>query len=82
MMGTDAYSLDIPIHVMVDKFRNGDVEAFFPVHRVGRQVEYVHAEKLANLDLLPLSGYKVALFPVKIRKGSGAWCRAVAILDA
>jgi kynurenine formamidase len=34
-----------------------------------------------NLDKLPPTGFKVALFPIKIRRGSGAWCRAVAILE-
>lgn len=81
MMATDAYSLDIPIHLMAQRLKDGDKDAFFPVHRAGRDVEYLHAEKVINLDRLPPTGFKVALFPVKIRRGSGAWCRAVAILD-
>lgn len=81
MMGTDAYSLDIPIHIMAERLKAGDKDSFFPVHRAGRDVEYVHTEKLVNLQVLPPNGYKVALFPIKIRKGSGAWCRAVAIFD-
>lgn len=81
MMATDAYSLDIPVHLMAQRLKDGDKDAFFPVHRAGRAVLYLHAEKVVNLDQLPPSGFKVALFPVKIRKGSGAWCRAVAILE-
>lgn len=81
MMATDAYSLDIPVHLMAEAMKDGDADRFFPVHRAGREVEYVHAEKVVNLDLLPPTGFKVALFPVKIRRGSGAWCRAVAILE-
>lgn len=81
MITTDAFSLDIPIPRMVEKFRAGDKDSYFPVHRVGREVEYVHAEKVVNLHLLPPTGFKVALFPVKINKASGAWCRAVAIIN-
>ncbi len=81
MITTDAFSLDIPLHLMAEKLKNGDTEGFFPAHRAGRLVEYVHAEKVMNLDKLPSKGFKVSLFPIKIRKGSGAWCRAVAILE-
>lgn len=80
MITTDAFSLDIPIPRMVEKFTQGDKEAFFPAHRAGREVEYVHAEKVVRLDLLPPVGFTVSLFPVKINKASGGWCRAVAIL--
>jgi kynurenine formamidase len=34
-----------------------------------------------NLDKLPPTDFKVALFPIKIKRASGAWCRAVAILE-
>jgi kynurenine formamidase len=81
MITTDAFSLDIPLRLMAEKLKRGDTEGFFPAHRAGRTVEYIHAEKVVNLELLPPTGFKVALFPVKIRKGSGAWCRAVAILE-
>ena len=78
---TDAYTLDIPVPRMVEKMKAGDKAAYFPVHRAGRKVEYTHAEKVVNLNALPTSGFKVALFPVKIRRASGAWMRAVAIFD-
>lgn len=81
MMGTDAYSLDIPVHLMAEALKNGEKDRFFPVHRAGREVEYVHAEKVVNLDQLPATGFKVSLFPVNIRRGTGAWCRAVAIIE-
>lgn len=81
MITTDAYSLDIPLKYMAEKLKDGDKDGFFPAHRIGREVEYVHAEKVINLRLLPATGFKVSLFPIKIRKGSGSWCRAVAILD-
>ncbi|MDR2999034.1 MAG: cyclase family protein [Microbacterium sp.] len=81
MITTDAFSLDIPLKYMAEKLRNGDKDGFFPAHRIGREVEYVHAEKVVNLKALPSKGFKVSLFPIKIRKGSGAWCRAVAMID-
>ena len=81
VMTTDAFTLDIPIPRMVEKFKAGDTEAFFPVHRAGRKVEYLHAEKVVVPPDLPTTGFKVCLFPIKIRRGSGAWCRAVAILE-
>jgi kynurenine formamidase len=39
-------------------------------------------EKLANLNQIPkLFGFKISLFPVKGRKASGAWWRAVAMVE-
>lgn len=81
MITTDAFSLDIPLRYMAEKLRAGDKDGFFPAHRIGREVEYVHAEKVVNLGELPSTGFKVCLFPVKIRKGSAGWCRAVAIVE-
>jgi kynurenine formamidase len=78
---TDAYTLDIPVPRMVEKMKAGDKAGYFPVHRAGRKVEYTHAEKVVNLESLPAHGFKVALFPVKVRRASGAWTRAVAIFD-
>jgi len=80
-MTTDAFTLDIPIPRMAEKLKAGDREGFFPVHRAGRKVEYLHAEKVVIPDDLPKTGFKVALFPIKIRRGSGGWCRAVAIIE-
>ena len=81
MITTDAFSLDAPIPSMVERFREGDRASFFQAHRAGRQVEYVHAEKVVNLQSLPPVGFTVALFPVRIRKASGGWCRAVAMVE-
>lgn len=80
-MATDAYSLDIPIHLMVEALKEGRKADYFPVHRAGRDVEYIHAEKVVNMQALPVLGFKVAMFPIKLRKGSGAWIRAVAFLE-
>jgi len=80
--GIDAWSFDRPLVFMREDLKNGNPEAFLPAHRVGREREYCHVEKLANLHELPRPfGFKVSVFPVKIARASGAWCRAVAILE-
>jgi hypothetical protein len=56
--------------------------AFLPAHRAGREREYCHIEKLANLDQLPHPhGFQVSVFPIKIARASGGWVRAVALVD-
>jgi kynurenine formamidase len=68
---------------MREDLKAGRPEAFLPAHRVGREREYCHIEKLANLHTLPRPfGFKVSVFPISIARASGAWCRAVAILEA
>jgi kynurenine formamidase len=80
LIGTDAFTLDIPGSIMLEELQKGNKEAFFPVHFAGREKEYIHSEKLFNLKSLSRpSGFKVAIFPIKIEKASGGWTRAVAI---
>ena len=80
LIGTDAFTLDIPIPRMIEELKKGNTEAFFPVHNAGREREYIHAEKLSNLKSLPKPfGFKVAMFPVNIEDAAGGWTRAVAI---
>jgi kynurenine formamidase len=80
--GIDAWSFDRPIAFMKDDLKAGNPEAFLPAHRVGREREYCHIEKLANLDQLPKPhGFRVSVFPIKIARASGGWVRAVALVD-
>lgn len=80
-IGIDANNLDIGTAYMVQRLKEGNPEQFFQCHYLGREREYIHAEKLANLDQIPRpTGFQVALFPVKVEKGSAGWCRAVAIV--
>lgn len=80
--GIDAWSFDRPLAYMKEDLKAGNAEAFLPAHRVGREREYCHIEKLANLDQLPRPfGFRVSVFPVKIARASGAWCRAVAVFE-
>jgi len=83
VMGIDAISFDRPFGIMVeDYYKSGDKSKLWPAHIFGRDREYFHIERLANLDKLPRPyGFKFACFPVKINGVGAAWARAVAIMD-
>ena len=83
VMGIDAWGFDRPFWAIKEEFqRTGDKSILWEAHRVGREKEYCHIEKLANLDKLPRPfGFKVAFFPIKLTGCSGGWCRAVAIVQ-
>lgn len=82
VMGTDGWGWDIPLPLAVEKYKqsNGSY-TIWEGHLVGRQYEYYHIEKLANLDQLPPYGFKVMAFPVKLKGGTAAWVRPVALLQ-
>jgi kynurenine formamidase len=81
-MGIDANGFDLPFMVMVQKYlATKDSRVLWPAHMYGRTREYIHMERLANLDRLPGShGFQIACFPVAIRDAGAAWVRAVAIV--
>ena len=80
--GIDAWSFDRPTTELIKDLKAGNADAYWAAHRVGREREYCHIEKLANLDLIPEPfGFKVSVFPIRIEGGSGAWVRAVAIIE-
>ncbi len=80
--GTDAWGWDRPFDIMVRELKAGKKESFWEAHFLGKEKEYCHLERLANLDKLPRPfGFKVAAFPIKIEKASAGWVRAVAILE-
>jgi kynurenine formamidase len=56
-------------------------DLFWQAHLVGQQHEYLHMEQLTNLESLPAFGFKVAVFPLKIKGASAAPARVVAIMD-
>ena len=81
-MGTDAWGWDRPFDTMVADFKAGKREQFWESHYFGKEKEYCHIERLANLDKIPKPfGFKVAAFPIKIEGASAGWVRAVAILE-
>ena len=78
--GTDAWSWDAPfVHTARRVAATGDASLIWEGHRAGMVRGYCHIEKLANLDLLPATGFEVCCFPVKVRAASAGWCRPVAI---
>lgn len=82
VIGIDAYGLDKPFAKMAEEYRNQGLSALFSVHYAGREREYCQIEKLCNLDRIPRPyGFLVSVLPIKLAASSGAWVRAVAIVD-
>jgi kynurenine formamidase len=83
VMGIDAWGWDRPFWAIKEEFaRTGDKSLLWGAHFVGRDKEYCHIEKLANLDKLPKPfGFKVVCFPVKLAGGSAGWVRVAAIIE-
>ncbi|MBU2644762.1 cyclase family protein [bacterium] len=79
VMGIDAWGWDAPLAMQAgtanEKRQPG---IFWQSHQAG--IQYSQIERLVNLDPLPPFGFKVACFPLKIKGGSGAPARVVAIL--
>lgn len=81
VMGTDAWSWDVPLALEAKEFaENGDPTIIWEGHRVSKDIAYCHIEKLTNLDKLPVTGFTVQCFPIKIKGASAGWCRALAII--
>jgi kynurenine formamidase len=82
VMGIDAWGWDLPLpHMMEKAKKEGNSEFFWEAHLVGQKHEYWHMEQLVNLDALPVQGFKVAVFPLKIVGASAAPARVVAIIE-
>ena len=81
VVGTDAWSWDAPFSHTARRFaETGDAGLIWEGHKAGRDRAYCQIEKLANLDQLPGTGFRVFAFPVKIRAASAGWVRVVAEL--
>ncbi|MGB0929863.1 MAG: cyclase family protein [Chitinophagales bacterium] len=82
VMGIDQWGWDLPLPHLIQKAKEtNDPDLFWEAHLVGRDKEYCHIEQLTNLDALPLTGFKVAVFPLKIVGASAAPARVVAMMD-
>jgi kynurenine formamidase len=83
VMGVDAYNFDLPFPTQKRLFKEtGDRSVIEPCHYLGVEREYLHIEKLANLDKVPKpSGFKVTCFPIKTKDGSAGWVRVVAFVE-
>jgi kynurenine formamidase len=82
VMGIDQWGWDLPLHYLAKKAKEtNNPELFWQSHLVGVNNEYLHMEQLTNLKALPPTGFKVAVFPLKIVGASAAPARVVAIFD-
>lgn len=80
VFGVDTMGIDRPYRFMLQEFLT-QKKPLYPAHFYGRKREFIHIERLANLDKLPDFGFKVACFPVKIKNTGASWARVVAILQ-
>lgn len=82
VMGIDQWGFDLPLRYLAKKAKEtSDPQLFWQAHLVGQQHEYLHMEQLTNLDALPSYGFKVAVFPLKIKGASAAPARVVAMIE-
>lgn len=82
VMGIDQWGFDLPLRYLVKKAKEtNDPELFWQAHLVGIDKEYLHMEQLTNLSALPPYGFKVAVFPLKLKGASASPARVVALLD-
>ncbi|QZT37118.1 cyclase family protein [Halosquirtibacter xylanolyticus] len=82
VMGIDAWGWDLPLPHLIERAKEtNDPDLFWNAHLVGQRKEYCHMEQMVNLGSLPLSGFKVAAFPLKIVGASAGPARVVAIIE-
>lgn len=83
VIGIDALGFDRPYPAILKDFlTKKDKTVLWPAHFCGRNKEYAHIERLANLDKLPKPfGFKVACFPVRIKDAGASFARCVAIIE-
>jgi len=81
IFGVDTMGIDRPYRFMLKEFlEKRDPKLFYPAHFYGRKREFIHIERLANLEKLPDYGFKVICFPIRIKNTGAAWARVVGIL--
>ncbi len=82
VMGIDQWGWDLPLPYQIKKAKETkNDELFWEAHLVGTRKEYCHIEQLTNLAALPMTGFKVCVFPMKIVGASAAPARVVALVD-
>ncbi|ABD54955.1 cyclase family protein [Jannaschia sp. CCS1] len=80
--GTDAWSWDAPFaHTAKRWEQDRDPSIIWEGHRASMTTGYCHMEKLSNLETLPATGFTISCFPIKIKRASAGFTRAVAILE-
>lgn len=82
IFGVDTMGIDRPYKFMLTDFlKKRDLKTFYPAHFYGRRREFIHIERLANLEKLPDSGFKIACFPIRIKNTGAAWARVVSLIN-
>lgn len=82
LTGTDAWSWDAPFSHTADRWsKTHDPSIIWEGHRASMEIGYSHIEKLANLEALPANGFTISAFPMKIKRASAGFTRAVAIIE-
>ncbi|MCF8210415.1 MAG: cyclase family protein [Rhodoferax sp.] len=82
ILGTDAVGWDLPFGVMAAKFKQtGDKRVLWDGHKAIVEKEAFIVQQMTNLGALPLSGFMVGFFPLKLAQCSAAPARVVAFLD-
>ena len=80
IFGVDTMGIDRPYKSMLSEFLK-EKKPLYPAHFYGRKREFIHIERLANLEALPDIGFKIMCLPVKIKGTGAAWARVAAILN-
>ena len=79
VMGIDAWGWDSPLNLQAEAANKEQKSGiFWQAHQC--DIQYSQIERLVNLGPLPAYGFKIACFPLKIKGGSGAPARVVAII--
>ena len=82
ILGTDAVGWDLPFGVMAQKFKQTrDTAVLWDGHKAIVQREAFIVQQMTNLGALPLSGFMVGFFPIKLAHCSAAPARVVAFVD-
>jgi len=82
ILGTDAVGWDLPFGVEARKFKEtGDNKVLWSGHKAILQREAFIVQQMTNLGALPLSGFMVGFFPIKLANCSAAPARVVAFVD-
>jgi len=83
VIGIDTFGFDRPFGAMGEDYKEtGDKSVLWPAHNVGKEREYYHIERLANLKDLPVAKeFTVVVAPFVIEKASAGWVRAFGVVE-
>jgi kynurenine formamidase len=82
ILGTDAVGWDLPFGLMALKFKQtGDKAVLWDGHKAIVEREAFIVQQMTNLAALPLSGFRVGFFPIKLARCSAAPARVVAFVN-